>query len=117
MDKFIIQGEIPLAGEVIPAGNKNAALPLLAACLLTEEPVIMHNVPDIRDVQAMRALLKSLGIDISTIGNHTWSIQAKDIRSANLDPDRCRQIRASILLAGPMVRAAASCCCRHPAAM
>jgi UDP-N-acetylglucosamine 1-carboxyvinyltransferase len=63
----------------------------------------MHNVPDIRDVQAMRALLESLGISIETIGNHTWRIQAKNIRPADLDPDRCRQIRASILLAGPMV--------------
>jgi UDP-N-acetylglucosamine 1-carboxyvinyltransferase len=103
MDKFLIQGGIPLAGEVTPAGNKNAALPLLAACLLTEEPVILHNVPDIRDVQAMRALLESLGISIETLDPHTWKIQSRDIRPADLDPDRCRQIRASILLAGPMV--------------
>jgi UDP-N-acetylglucosamine 1-carboxyvinyltransferase len=103
MDKFIIQGGIPLAGEVTPAGNKNAALPLLAACLLTEEPVTLHNVPEIRDVQAMRALLESLGVAIETIGNHTWKIQAMDVRPADLDPDRCKQIRASILLAGPMV--------------
>ena len=61
MDKFIIEGGIPLQGEITPAGNKNAALPLLAACLLTEEPVILHNLPDIRDVQAMRALLDEAG--------------------------------------------------------
>jgi UDP-N-acetylglucosamine 1-carboxyvinyltransferase len=102
MDKFVIQGGTPLSGEVTPAGNKNAALPLLAACLLTEEPVILHNVPEIRDVQAMRALLESLGVSIETIANHTWKVQAKDVRPADLDPDRCRQIRASILLAGPM---------------
>ena len=59
MEKFIIQGGIPLSGEVTPAGNKNAALPLLAACLLTNEPVILHNVPEIRDVRDMRALLES----------------------------------------------------------
>jgi UDP-N-acetylglucosamine 1-carboxyvinyltransferase len=103
MDKFIIQGGVPLSGEVTPAGNKNAALPLLAACLLTDEPVTLHNVPEIRDVQAMRALLESLGATIETTGNHTWKIQARQVRPADLDPDRCKQIRASILLAGPMV--------------
>lgn len=103
MDKFIIQGGVPLSGEVTPAGNKNAALPLLAACLLTDEPVTLHNVPEIRDVQAMRALLESLGASIETTGNHTWKIQARQVRPADLDPDRCKQIRASILLAGPMV--------------
>ncbi len=103
MDKFIIEGGIPLAGEITPAGNKNAALPLLAACLLTDEPVILKNVPEIRDVMAMRALLESLGVTIETMENHTWRIQALDVRPADLDPDLCRQIRASILLAGPMV--------------
>ena len=103
MDKFLIQGGAPLNGEITPAGNKNAALPLLAACLLTEEPVTLHNVPEIRDVQAMRALIESLGASIETVGNHTWRIQAKELRPADLDPDLCRQIRASILLAGPMV--------------
>lgn len=103
MDKFLIQGGIPLYGEVTPSGNKNAALPLLAACLLTKDPVVLHNVPEIRDIQTMRALLESLGVVIETAGNHTWKIQAKDVRPADLDPDLCRQIRASILLAGPMV--------------
>jgi len=103
MDEFIIQGGIPISGEMTPAGNKNAALPLLAACLLTDEPVILHNVPEIRDVQAMRALLLSLGVTIETINNHTLRIQASNIRPADLDPDQCRRIRASILLAGPMV--------------
>lgn len=103
MDKFIIRGGQKLQGEVTPSGNKNAALPLLAACLLTEEPVIFHNVPEIRDVQDMRALLESLGVQIDTITNHTWKVQAKQVRPADLDPDLCRRIRASILLAGPMV--------------
>lgn len=103
MEKFIIQGGQPLAGEVVPSGNKNAALPLLAACLLTEEPVILHNMPEIRDVQDMRNLLQSLGVNIETAGNHTWRIQAKELCPADLDPDLCKRIRASILLAGPMV--------------
>ena len=103
MEKLIIQGGIPLHGEVTPSGNKNAALPLLAACLLTDEPVILHNVPEIRDVQAMRLLIESLGVQIETVDNHTWRIHAKQVRPADLDPELCRRIRASILLAGPMV--------------
>jgi len=103
MEKLIIQGGVPLHGEVTPSGNKNAALPLLAACLLTDEPVILHNVPEIRDVQAMRLLIESLGVQIETVDNHTWRIHAKQVRPADLDPELCRRIRASILLAGPMV--------------
>jgi UDP-N-acetylglucosamine 1-carboxyvinyltransferase len=103
MDKFIIHGGVPLSGEVTPSGNKNAALPLLAACLLTDQPVILHNVPEIQDVQAMRLLLESLGVKIDSIGDHSWRIQAADVRPADLDPDLCRRIRASILLAGPML--------------
>ncbi len=102
MEKFIIEGGFPLHGEVTPAGNKNAALPLLAACLLTDEPIVLRNVPEIRDVQTMRSLLQSLGVEIETIAPNVWRIQAKNIRPADLDPDICRKIRASILLAGPM---------------
>jgi UDP-N-acetylglucosamine 1-carboxyvinyltransferase len=103
MEKFIIEGGIPLSGTVTPAGNKNAALPLLAACLLTEEPVILHNVPDIQDVQNMRKLIMSLGVQIDQLNPNTWRVEAKSVRPADLDPDMCRKIRASILLAGPMV--------------
>ena len=102
MEKFIIEGGIPLHGEVTPAGNKNAALPLLAACLLTDEPVILHNIPEIRDVHTMRALIESLGVSIETLQKSTWKVHAKEVRPADLDPDLCRKIRASILLAGPM---------------
>lgn len=103
MEKFIIQGGQPLHGEMTPAGNKNAALPLLAACLMTDEPVILHNMPEILDVLAMRALIESLGIEITTLSANTWRVHAKEVRPADLDPDLCRKIRASILLAGPMV--------------
>ncbi len=103
MDKLIIQGGFPLNGEVTPSGNKNAALPLLAACLLTDEAVILHNVPNIRDVQDMVALLQSLGVSFEKVNNHSWKIQAANLRPAELNPDLCRRIRASILLAGPMV--------------
>ena len=102
MEKFVIEGGIPLQGEVTPSGNKNAALPLLAACLLTEAPVILHNVPDIRDVSDMRMLIESLGVEIVDLGCRSWRITAHTLRPADLDPDLCRRIRASIMLAGPM---------------
>ncbi|MCD6375327.1 MAG: UDP-N-acetylglucosamine 1-carboxyvinyltransferase, partial [Caldisericaceae bacterium] len=99
MEKFIIEGGHPLIGEVKPSGNKNAALPILAACLLTDKKVTLKNLPDIQDVRTMRALLESLGVSIKYINDHTWEIEAKEIRSTDLDPVLCKAIRASILLA------------------
>ena len=103
MELFNIEGGIPLRGEVTPSGNKNAALPILAAALLTDEPVIIHNVPSIRDVIDMRKLIASLGIKVEEMERDTWQITARSVRPADLDPDLCRRIRASILLAGPML--------------
>jgi len=102
MEKFVIEGAVPLHGEVTPAGNKNATLPLLAACLLTDEPVVLHNVPRIRDVQDMRRLLESLGVTFEELDERSWRITARQVRPGDLDPDLTRRIRASILLAGPM---------------
>lgn len=103
MPTFRIEGGHPLQGEVTPSGNKNAALPLLTACILTQEPVILHNMPEIGDVNVMGQLLQSLGVQIEQLKPHTWRIQAKQVHQADLDPDLCRSIRASILLAGPML--------------
>jgi len=103
MEKFHIEGGVPLKGEVTPSGNKNAALPILAATLLTAESVILHNVPNIRDVNDMRKLVASLGVKIEEVGEHSWRITSRTVRPADLDPDLCRRIRASILLAGPML--------------
>jgi len=103
MAKLIIHGGIPLQGEVTPSGNKNSALPLLAACLLTDKEVILHNVPEIQDVATMRDLITSLGVEIEAAGDHSWRIHARQVRPADLNPDICRCIRASILLAGPML--------------
>ncbi len=91
-----------MKGELAPSGNKNAALPLIAACLLTDEPVTLHNVPEIRDVQTMLKLIESLGTEVTCLKPNTWQIHAKDIASSRLDPELLKQIRASILLAGPM---------------
>ena len=103
MEKFIIRGCKPLSGEVTPSGNKNATLPLLAATLLTDEPVTLHNVPTIRDVSDMMDLLANLGVKIEPLRSNSWRFHAADVHSANLDPEKCRRIRASILLAGPMI--------------
>jgi UDP-N-acetylglucosamine 1-carboxyvinyltransferase len=108
MDEFVIEGGVPLTGEVSPSGNKNAALPLLAACLLTEEPVTLRNVPLIRDVQAMRKLIESLGSQVEELNSNTWRITTRDLTASNLDPDLCRRIRASILIAGPVLARAGS---------
>ena len=103
MDKFIIHGGKPLTGTMVPSGNKNAALPLMAACLLTEEPIVLHNMPNITDTQTMRRLMESLGVQVRQIDASSYEFLAKDIHPSDLDPDLCRQIRASILLAGPML--------------
>ncbi len=102
MEEFIIEGGVPLHGEVTPSGNKNAALPLLAACLLTDKPIVLRNVPQIRDVLDMRLLIESLGVQVENLDRTTWRITAATVRPADLDPDLCRRIRASILLAGPV---------------
>ncbi len=103
MDEFVIEGGVPLKGEVTPSGNKNAALPLLTACLLTEEPVILHNVPQIRDMLDTRKLIESLDATVEDLDANTWRITAKNIHASHLDPDLCRRIRASILFAGPLI--------------
>ncbi|MBI5962179.1 MAG: UDP-N-acetylglucosamine 1-carboxyvinyltransferase [Chloroflexi bacterium] len=108
MEEFIVEGGEPLHGEVTPSGNKNAALPLLAACLLTDEPVVLHNVPRIRDVLAMRKLIESLGTQIEELDGNSWRITTRELTASHLDPDLCRRIRASILIAGPVLARAGS---------
>ncbi|MFN8411930.1 MAG: UDP-N-acetylglucosamine 1-carboxyvinyltransferase [Anaerolineales bacterium] len=108
MEEFVIEGGVPLKGTVVPSGNKNAALPLLAACLLTEEPVTLRNIPQIRDVLAMRKLIESLGAQIEDIDTNTWRITTKELIASHLDPELCRRIRASILIAGPVLARAGS---------
>src|SRR5205085_3085560 len=103
MDSFLIEGGYPLRGRVVPAGNKNAALPTLAACLLTPEPVVLHNVPRILDVETMVALIADLGVDVEWIGPNDVRVHADDVPRQELDEDLCRRIRASILLAGPLL--------------
>ena len=103
MEQFIINGRTPLNGTLTPSGNKNAALPILAACLLTEEPVVLRNMPLIGDVLTLKKLLQTLGVTIIENDKHTWTVQAKSILSHTPNPILCGNIRASILLAGPML--------------
>lgn len=104
MEKFVIRGGVPLHGTVTPSGNKNAALPIMAACLLTDESVVLHNLPDITDTRTMRQLVESLGVSVRRIGeSSSYEFHAAKVYPSELDPDLCRKIRASILLAGPML--------------
>jgi len=103
MERFIIQGGIPLSGTIIPSGNKNAALPILAATLLTDKPVTLHNLPNIGDVQTMITLLEDLGAAVQRHDNHSVTIHAAEIRSTCPDPKLFSEIRGSLTLLGPML--------------
>jgi UDP-N-acetylglucosamine 1-carboxyvinyltransferase len=100
--QYIVEGGHRLSGSIEPAGNKNAALPIIAATLLTEQPVTLTNVPRIRDTEVLVQLLQSIGATAEWEGN-TLRVEARDLRTDSLDPDLCAKIRASILLAGPLL--------------
>ncbi len=103
MERFVIEGGKKLEGSVRPSGSKNEALPLLAACLLTAEPVILKNVPDIADVQVMLEVLATLGTEIERLAPDTWRLTTPVVTTPTLDAALCTRIRASILFAGPML--------------
>ena len=103
MEKFIIQGGVPLSGEIVPAGNKNAALPILAACLLTDREVVVRNVPRIRDVQSMLGLLERLGVKVDWMGENELRLQADEVSGPEVDEELADRIRASFLIAGPLL--------------
>jgi UDP-N-acetylglucosamine 1-carboxyvinyltransferase len=103
MEKFIIQGGVPLSGEMVPAGNKNAALPILAACLLTDQELLVRNVPRIRDVESMLGLLERLGVKVAWTGENEVRLQADEISGTEVDEELANRIRASFLVAGPLL--------------
>jgi UDP-N-acetylglucosamine 1-carboxyvinyltransferase len=103
MEKFVIQGGVPLSGEITAAGNKNSALPILAACLLTEEELTVANVPRIRDTEAQIALLANLGVTVDWVDQNTVRLCAKGVTDTTLDEDLSAAIRASFLMAGPLL--------------
>jgi UDP-N-acetylglucosamine 1-carboxyvinyltransferase len=100
---YVVEGGHRLSGSIEPGGNKNAALPIIAACLLTPEPVTLHNVPRIGDTEALVELIRTLGVSVRWKSLNTLEVCAEKVRSADLDPKLCSQIRASILLAGPLL--------------
>jgi UDP-N-acetylglucosamine 1-carboxyvinyltransferase len=101
MARFVINGGKRLNGVCRPSGNKNAVLPMLAACVLTDEMVELDNVPLIEDVRTMLELLANLGVSVD-VKDHTVRVCARGLRRSRLDPDLCRKVRSSILLAGPL---------------
>jgi UDP-N-acetylglucosamine 1-carboxyvinyltransferase len=101
--QYIVEGGHRLRGAIEPAGNKNSALPIIAASLLSEHPVTLDNVPRIRDTEVLVELIRSVGASAEWRGRNRLAIHAKDIRAADLDRDLCARIRASILLAGPLL--------------
>jgi UDP-N-acetylglucosamine 1-carboxyvinyltransferase len=100
---FVIEGGRRLSGTIKAAGNKNGVLPILAATLLTEEPVSLANVPRIRDVETMLELLADLGADVAWTGANEVRIHTADVGRHELDPELCGRMRASFLLAGPLL--------------
>jgi UDP-N-acetylglucosamine 1-carboxyvinyltransferase len=103
MEKFVIQGGVPLSGELTVAGNKNAALPILAACLLSEEELLLHRVPRIRDTEAQLALLERLGVEVAWVADNSVRLCAAGVTDVSVDEELSKQIRASFLLAGPLL--------------
>jgi UDP-N-acetylglucosamine 1-carboxyvinyltransferase len=103
MQSFVIDGGHRLSGTVRAAGNKNGALPILAATLLTQEPVTLSNVPRIRDVDTMLELLADLGADVAWTGPNEVRVHTADVSRHELDPELCGRMRASFLLAGPLL--------------
>jgi UDP-N-acetylglucosamine 1-carboxyvinyltransferase len=103
MESFVIEGGTPLGGRVSAAGNKNGALPILAATVLATEPVTLRNVPRIRDVETMVALLADVGADVEWLGPNEIRIDSSNAQKFDLDPELCSRIRASFLLAGPLL--------------
>lgn len=103
MDELVIEGGIPLRGTLTPSGNKNAALPALAACLLTDEPIVLHNLPDIQDVHTMLDLLSDIGVQVERLDTRSWRLHAREIRLPPFAREKFRRIRGSILLAGPLL--------------
>ncbi len=102
MIEYHVEGGFPIKGTIHASGNKNAALPCIAACLLTPEPVVLHNIPEIEDTRVMIEVLKSLGVSAEHVKKNTWRITCGNIQKTEIPPELSRKIRGSILFAGPL---------------
>lgn len=114
MAKFIIEGGVPLKGTIRAAANKNAVLPIMAACLLTENECVLENVPKIGDVLVLGSIMKGLGVKVEGLGTETLRIKAGSIKSSRLEPSLVAKLRASILLMGPLLSRVGEARMRHP---
>ncbi|HEY4348583.1 MAG TPA: hypothetical protein VGM80_13425, partial [Gaiellaceae bacterium] len=103
VESFVIEGGRPLNGRVRVAGNKNGALPILAACVLTDEPVLLKNIPRIRDVDTMLALLVDLGAEAAWDGDNEVRVNAAGVSKTEVDEELSDRIRGSFLFAGPLL--------------
>jgi UDP-N-acetylglucosamine 1-carboxyvinyltransferase len=103
MEKFVIEGGVPLSGTLVPAGNKNGALPILAAAVLTDEEVVVRNVPRIRDVDAMLNILRAIGVEVSWRGPNEVALCGASVGEVEIEEELAEHIRASFLLAGPLL--------------
>ncbi|MBN2012484.1 UDP-N-acetylglucosamine 1-carboxyvinyltransferase [candidate division KSB1 bacterium] len=103
MEKFIIEGGHTLRGNVTVSGNKNEALPAIAACILTEEPVILRNVPRIGDVEILLDIMRHLGATVDELSRNDLRICCRDVKPTAIDPEKSATLRAAILLAGPLL--------------
>lgn len=103
MNKYIVEGSFPLKGKIKASGNKNAALPCIAATLLTDSEVILKNIPEIEDVRVMFEVLKSLGVQVNRKSHGVYSVKTTDIKSSEILSEHANNIRASILFAGPLL--------------
>jgi len=102
MPTFVVEGQHALNGEIAISGSKNAALPIIAACLLTKEPCVLDNVPDISDVHTMLSILESIGAKV-VFKNHQVFIEAAKIRNTSISHEQVGKLRASILVMGPLL--------------
>ncbi len=103
MEAFLIEGKAPLNGVVTPSGNKNAAFPLIAAALLTDEPVTLHNLPDIGDVRTMINIVEELGVEVTWHDSHSITLRAGALRSTQPNPARFAKMRGALVLMGPLL--------------
>ena len=109
MYEYVIEGGYPIQGTITASGNKNAALPCLAATLLTKEPVILHNIPEIQDTNVMIEILKSLGAKVEKLNKNNWKIQCADITTHELPRNLTKKVRGSIVFAGPLIARLGKC--------
>ena len=114
MSKLIVEGGQPLQGTITASGNKNAALKLLPACLLTDEPVILHNIPAISDVENTLLILRDLGAEVTSLGDGSWRVQAYELAKTELDAKLAGRTRASFVFAGPLLARAGRACLPIP---